>query len=206
MALPLPNAETQARVVSEAAQNFIDHYYESLNRRHGLANYYASTSPLLTAASVTPDISINGRHLGDGPGAAQEYEALLNTQGGPVAYEIASFDAQSVNANFCIGCPESLGGSSGASGTAAGESGGASAGGSSGSSSKVQKSIKDGDRVSFALQVSGTVRYGRPGEDGAEDKAFNESWVLVPHWEALSPKAARGLRRWVVVSQNFRVL
>jgi NTF2-related export protein 1/2 len=182
----------------------VDQYYEALNKRHPLAQYYASTSTYLTSASVKPDISINGRVVE----SVVAYEALLDAQGRFVTYEIASFDAHPVNANYALGCPEAL--SLAADGAAVPGRG------------KVAKSIKDGDRVSFAVQVSGTIRYGKPGEVAAVSaeaaggeaaaegvpiqKAFNESWLLVPHWEALGRNAPRGLNRWVVVSQNFRAL
>lgn len=61
-----------------------------------------------------------------------------------------------------------------------------------------------GDRVMVSVQVSGTVRYGK-GED-AELKAFNDAFVLVPHWEAQGRNPPRGLKRWLVASQNYRVL
>ncbi|KAF2966739.1 hypothetical protein GQX73_g6816 [Xylaria multiplex] len=203
----LPSLETQARVASDAAQNFVEHYYQSLNKRQPLAQYYASISPHLTSASVKPDISINGRVVE----SVSAYEELLNGQGANVHYDIASFDAHPVNPNYGLGCPENLL-------PAADENEG---GGGLGRG-KVAKSIKDGDRVSIAIQVSGTVRYGKPSDapdndtgtaeagtttaaEGAPiETGFNESWLLVPHWEALGRNAARGLRKWVVVSQNFR--
>ncbi|KAI1084110.1 hypothetical protein F5B20DRAFT_523714 [Whalleya microplaca] len=166
-----PTPDVQARVASETAQSFVDHYYEALSRRHDLSQYYANVSPLLTAASVKPDISING-HVCETPA---DYEALLNKQGNPVYYDVRSFDAQPVNANYAAGAPERTG-----------------------------ADAKKGDRLSIAVQVSGSVRYGK-GED-AETKAFHEAFLLVPHWEAWGRNAPRGLRRWVVVSQNFRAL
>ncbi|KAH9904744.1 hypothetical protein F4778DRAFT_43959 [Xylariomycetidae sp. FL2044] len=196
-----PSIDAQAKVASEAAQNFIDHYYDSLNRRHTLSSYYASSSNLLTSASVKPDISINGHVLS----SPAEYENLLNTQGGPVSYEVISWDVHPVNPDFRIGYPDSLLGG------------------------KKSGDFK-GEKLSFAIQVSGTVKYGKGNVKGGEtttttnttttaatdgkngdsvgvrEVAFNESWLLVPHWEAWSPKAARGLRKWVVVSQNFRAL
>lgn len=147
---------------------------------------------------MKPDISINGQVVE----SVSAYEALLDAQGKRVSYTIASFDAQPVSPNYALGCPEPLS----LSGPGAG---------------KAAKSIRDGDRVSFAVQVNGTILYGK-GEDvpaaaaaaagGAaeqqtqqeEETAFNEAWLLVPHWEALGRNAPRGLRRWVVVSQNFR--
>ncbi|GAW16934.1 hypothetical protein ANO14919_063810 [Xylariales sp. No.14919] len=203
----LPSLDTQARVASDAAQLFVEHYYNSLNKRQPLAQYYASISPHLTSASVKPDISINGRVVE----STAAYEALLDAQGANVHYDVASFDAHPVNPNYTLGCPENI------SAAADGNEGGGGLG-----RGKVAKSIKDGDRVSFAVQVSGTIRYGKPGDapapttgtteagnaaavDGAPvETGFNESWLLVPHWEALGRNAARGLRKWVVVSQNFR--
>ncbi|KAI0196503.1 nuclear transport factor 2 domain-containing protein [Xylaria flabelliformis] len=201
----LPSLDTQAKVVSDAAENFVEHYYESLNKRQPLAQYYASTSAHLTSASVKPDISINGRVLE----SVAAYEALLDAQGRNVRYEVASFDAQPVSPNYALGCPSALSLSDSDAATGRG---------------KLAKSVKDGDRVSFAVQVNGTIRYGKPGDtttaaatpaaggtgnptpgDGEPlETAFNEAWLLVPHWEALGRNAPRGLRRWVVVSQNFR--
>ncbi|KAI1438692.1 hypothetical protein GGR50DRAFT_637377 [Xylaria sp. CBS 124048] len=301
----LPSLDSQARVVSEAAQSFVENYYNARNKRQPLAPYYASTSAHLTSASLKPDISINGRVLE----SLTEYEEMLDKQGGPVQYDVAAFDAHVVNPNYCIGCPKAL-----ALPTDEAAPGRA----------KVAKSIKDGDRVSFVIQVNGSIRYGNPGEATADpgvkhspftpintattipfaipttnkstatpagatkpattattpfattttptattaatatatataataagstpfaipttpatitatdaaaptvtatattvpaiaaagekegksgvevqslDDTFNETWLLVPHWEALGRNAARGLRQWVVISQNFR--
>jgi NTF2-related export protein 1/2 len=61
-----------------------------------------------------------------------------------------------------------------------------------------------GDKVSLAVQVSGKAKLGK-GEEAVE-KGFMESFVLVPHWEAQSRNAGRGMRRWLIVSQNLRFL
>ncbi|KAI1405981.1 hypothetical protein F4819DRAFT_442407 [Hypoxylon fuscum] len=227
--MALPTAETQAKVASEAAQTFIDHYYETLSRpppRRTLAPFYASASPRLVAAGVgVPDISINGRVCG----SAGEYEALLEAQGARVTYDVRSFDAQPVHPSFGAGQP-------------------------SGPGETTAASPDKGDCVSVALQVSGVVRYGRghtsrddggaaattttttaaatntntttaapvvnggasffgggggekkDADSGPAEKAFNEAFLLVPHWEAWAPNAPRGLRRWVIASQNFRAL
>ncbi|KAI1135731.1 hypothetical protein F5Y05DRAFT_169925 [Hypoxylon sp. FL0543] len=210
--MALPSPETQTKVASEAAQVFIDHYYEALTRRRPLGGFYASTSARLTGAGVTPDISINGLPCAD----VAAYEALLEAQGGPVSYDVGSFDAHPVNPHFRAGEPDDLDGSGSAATAAA-------------------ATVRNGDRMSFVVQVSGTVRYGRghiatgdaakavealPGaagattgstgdakpEDGVQEKDFNEAFLLVPHWEAWARNAPRGLRKWVVVSQNFRAL
>ncbi|KAI2621559.1 nuclear transport factor 2 domain-containing protein [Xylaria nigripes] len=204
----LPSLDSQARIVSDAAQNFVEHYYSSLNKRLSLAQYYASTSPHLASAAVKPDISINGRVLK----SPEEYEKMLDEQGKPVYYEVRSFDTHPVSPNYSLGCPEAL--SLPPDELAPGWA-------------KISKSIKDGDRVSFMIQVSGLIKYGKPNEGPADasaavtaatgekkeesatesqlvEKVFDEAWILVPHWEALGRNAARGLRPWVVVSQNFR--
>ncbi|KAI5918910.1 hypothetical protein F4810DRAFT_549057 [Camillea tinctor] len=166
MASNIPNIETQAKIASEAAESFITHFYDALNKQHPLSLFYASTSPLLQAAGVKPDVSINGAAVAT-PAA---YEALLAPR---PRFAVGSWDAQPVSGDYRLGCPESL--------------------------------LAKPERVSFAVQVSGTVKYAA-GEGAGEpvETAFNEAWLLVPHWEAWGRNAARGSRRWVVVSQNFR--
>ncbi|KAK7755148.1 hypothetical protein SLS62_002963 [Diatrype stigma] len=189
----LPSLETQAKVASDAAQNFVEHYYEALNRRHNLAQYYASASSKLAAADVKPDISINGNVCA----SVADFEDLLNKQGSPVycnllsfspfppfRHEVISYDAQPVNPHFTLGAPASSA--------------------SSEPDRNERKAIEAGERLSVALQVAGTVRYGKAGDEGTVERTFTEAWLLVPHWEALARQAPRGLRRWVVASQNFR--
>ncbi|KAI8959093.1 hypothetical protein F5Y11DRAFT_334124 [Daldinia sp. FL1419] len=193
MALPTP--ETQAKVASEAAQSFIDHFYEALSKRRPLGGFYASTSSRLAAAGVKPDISINGLAVPD----VSAYESLLEAQGGPVTYDVASFDAHPANPAYRIGEPDSA------------------------PAPQAIAALRNGERMSVAVQVSGTVRYGRGRGDGARvgealavgnsaeddeplEKPFNEAFLLVPHWEAWGRNAPRGLRKWVIVSQNFRAL
>ncbi|KAH7033448.1 uncharacterized protein B0I36DRAFT_362113 [Microdochium trichocladiopsis] len=176
--MALPNLEAQLKTVSEAAQNFVDSYYEALNKRRDTSAFYATTSPKLTAAGVVPDISINGHVLG--PDAKTARDLLVDSRGPNVHYEVGSFDAHPVNVNYAVG---------------------ADAVNNTGSNLSSRN-----ERISFAVQVSGAVKYGKSGEDGFLEQAFTEAWLLVPHWEAQGPKAPRGLRRWVVVSQNFRAL
>ncbi|KAI0122993.1 hypothetical protein BJ170DRAFT_120300 [Xylariales sp. AK1849] len=168
--MPLPTMETQAKVASDAAQNFVDHFYEALNRHQPLAQYYASTSSKLTSASVVPDISVNGQPVA----SVADLDALYEQQGSPVHYEVHSYDAHPVNPHFVIGAPDP---------TAQSER---------------------GEKLSFAVQVSGSVKYGK-GEESVV-KSFNEAFLLVPHWEAQGRNAARGLRKWVIISQNMRIL
>ncbi|KAI2608671.1 uncharacterized protein GGS25DRAFT_521844 [Hypoxylon fragiforme] len=231
--MSLPSLETQAKVASDAAQVFVDHYYETRSRRRSLRGFYTSASPRLTGAGARPDISINGLPCAD----LSAYEALLEAQGAHVAYDVASFDAQPVNAHYRIGEPD------------AAEGGGGGGGGREASAAAA--AVRNGDRISFVVQVSGTVRFGRghvatadggggaaaasaaaappkppvanvfspsgttsaaaaaaatDNNDGLQERPFMEAFVLVPHWEASARNAARGLRKWVIVSQNYRAL
>ncbi|KAJ1329729.1 NTF2-related export protein 1/2 [Microdochium nivale] len=185
--MALPNLEAQVRTVSEAAQTFVDAYYEALNKRRDTSAFYASASPKLTAAGVVPDISINGHVVPPGGGGSDPAAAprlaqslLFESRGPHVHYEVGGFDAHPVNANYAVG---------------------ADAANNSGSNLSSRS-----ERISFAVQVSGAVKFGKAGDDGFVEQAFSEAWLLVPHWEAQGPKAARGLKRWLVASQNFRTL
>ncbi|KAK8855228.1 nuclear transport factor 2 domain-containing protein [Apiospora arundinis] len=164
---------------STAAQNFVDAFYETLNRGRSPAQYYVSSSTkLTTVGGLKPDISVNGRVCGEG--GVAEYEELLKAQGTPVHYEVHSFDAQPLNPNYVIGLTPA----------------------------EQQQPISTtrerdvAERLSFSVQVSGAVKLGK-GEDVTE-KDFNEAFVLVPHWESQGRNASRNARRYLVVSQNFR--
>lgn len=61
-----------------------------------------SASTKLTEAGLKPDISVNGQVCG----SLAEYEALLDAQGGPVHYDVHSFDGHPVNPHYIIGAPD----------------------------------------------------------------------------------------------------
>ncbi|KAI9046533.1 hypothetical protein LZ554_009280 [Drepanopeziza brunnea f. sp. 'monogermtubi'] len=61
---------------------------------------------------------------------------------------------------------------------------------------------KDGKKMSIAVMCSGNVKYTLEG--GIETHSFSESFVLVPNWDTHKPNAARGLKNWLIASQNFR--
>ncbi len=103
--------------------------------------------------------------------------------------DIGSFDAHPVNPHYTVGAPPAASSST-----------------SEALNRAERKAIEAGDRISVAVQVNGTVRYGKAGGEGFVEHAFNEAWLLVPHWEAWARNPPRNLRRWVVVSQNFRTL
>lgn len=61
-----------------------------------------------------------------------------------------------------------------------------------------------GGRESLLLQVTGQITYGN--DKDAPKKAFNETFVLVPNWDALRKGAGRNMRKRLILSQNFRAL
>lgn len=63
---------------------------------------------------------------------------------------------------------------------------------------------KDGKKLSILLMVSGGVKY-RDSAEG-EVRGFSESIILVPNWNAQGPKASKGLKKWLIQSQTFRLV
>lgn len=108
----------------------------------------------------------------------EEYSKLLDAQGQDVVYEIESLDAHVMNPSFQLGAPETVH-----------------------ENAKVER---NGGRMSIAVTTMGKVRFGK-GRD-APEKMFNETFVLVPNWDAMARNPARGLKRWLIMSQNFRAL
>lgn len=93
-------------------------------------------------------------------------------------YEVESFDAQVINPSFQYGAPENL--------------------------QDNNKAEKSGGRMSIVVTTMGKVQFGK-GRD-APAKMFNETFVLVPNWEAMVRNPPRNAKRWLIMSQNFRAL
>jgi NTF2-related export protein 1/2 len=62
----------------------------------------------------------------------------------------------------------------------------------------------NGGRMSIVVTTMGRVQYGKGKE--APQKMFNETFVLVPNWEALQRNPPKGIKKWLIMSQNFRAL
>ncbi|KUJ15547.1 uncharacterized protein LY89DRAFT_588247, partial [Mollisia scopiformis] len=60
----------------------------------------------------------------------------------------------------------------------------------------------DGKKISVVVMVSGIIRYGEAGDV----RGFTDNVVLVPNWDSHSPKAPKGLKRWLVQAQTFRLV
>ena len=63
---------------------------------------------------------------------------------------------------------------------------------------------KNGSKMSIVVTTMGRVQFGR-GKD-ATQKMFNETFVLVPNWDGMVKNPPRGMKKWLVMSQNFRAL
>ena len=111
--------------------------------------------------------------------APVDYFNLLESQGKDVFYEIESLDTHVLNPSFQLCAPDNL-------------------------PETNQKSDKQGGRISILVTTLGKVKYGK-GRD-APAKMFNETFVLVPNWEAQQKNPPRGIRRFLIMSQNFRAL
>lgn len=107
-----------------------------------------------------------------------DYSALLDVQGPGVRYEIESLDTHVINPSTIYGAPQHL--------------------------LENNRPEKSGACMSIAVTVMGRVQFGK-GRD-APLKMFNESFVLVPNWDSMGRNAPRGVKRWLVMSQNFRAL
>lgn len=107
-----------------------------------------------------------------------DYSALLDAQGPGVRYEIESLDAHVINPSSAYGAPDKI--------------------------HEEAKVERNGGRMSIAVTTMGRVQFGK-GRD-APQKMFNETFVLVPNWDSMARNPPRGIRRWLIMSQNFRAL
>ncbi|POR38104.1 Uncharacterized protein TPAR_01698 [Tolypocladium paradoxum] len=169
--MPLPDADTEVRTSSEAAETLVNHYYQAINNHSSLEPFYINSSPRY---SIAADISINGQVVA----TPAQYSALLKGQGSAVHYEIESLDAHVINPSSAYGAPENVH-----------------------DNPKVEKS---GGRMSIVVTTMGKVQFGKGRE--APQKMFNETFVLVPNWDAMARNPPRGAKRWLIMSQNFRAL
>lgn len=105
-----------------------------------------------------------------------ELQAIFENQVSKCLYEAQSFDCHVLNTNYNVGIDDSSLGPN-----------------------------KDGKKMSIMVMVSGSVKYYKDGTEG-ETRGFTENFMLVPNMEAQGPKAPRGLKKWLIQSQNFRLV
>lgn len=103
-------------------------------------------------------------------------QSVLDKQPKRAVYDVQSYDCNALNTNYNVGAPDNMLGLD-----------------------------KDGKKMSLMVMVSGSVNYGK--HDGEEEhRGFTENFILIPNWEAHNPKAAKGLKKWLISSQNFRLV
>ncbi|KAL6849146.1 hypothetical protein ACO1O0_008676 [Amphichorda felina] len=107
-----------------------------------------------------------------------DYYNLLEAQGAGVHYEAESIDTHVVNPSFQYNAPDNI--------------------------PNPDKVERTGGRMSIVVTVMGKVQYGKGRE--APRKMFNETFVLVPNWEAMQRNPPGGIKQWLIMSQNFRAL
>ena len=105
-----------------------------------------------------------------------EMQGIFENQAGKCLYEAQSFDCQVLNTNYNVGVDDANLGPN-----------------------------KDGKKMSILVMVSGSVKYIKDAAEG-ETRGFTESFVLVPNSEGHGPKAPRGAKKWLIQSQNFRLV
>lgn len=148
------------------------------------SHYYVAINKLADLqpfyVNSTPRYGINADIAINGLAVATpaDYSKLLQSQGRNVHYEVESLDAHVINPSFAFGAPPNLH-----------------------EGDKVERS---GGKMSITVTVMGRVQFGKGRE--AQQKMFNEMFVLVPNWDALARNPPRGLKRWLIMSQNFRAL
>ena len=111
-----------------------------------------------------------------------------------VRYDVDGFDVHVLNPQFRLGCPDAVLQRM-TPGTPAYDT-----------TTPAQLKQLQQKMVSLLVQVTGHVQYGAGKE--APRGAFQEVFVLVPNWDAVAggPRTPRGLRSYLILSQNFRSL
>jgi NTF2-related export protein 1/2 len=105
-----------------------------------------------------------------------QLQTMYETEVDRTKYEVGSFDCQVLNPNYIVGLEESKFGTA-----------------------------KDGSRMLILVMVSGSVEYFKETLEG-EKRGFTDNIILVPNWDAQKPNAPKGIRKWLVQSQVFRLV
>lgn len=107
---------------------------------------------------------------------ATQLQSIYQTQIGRSHHDVGSYDFQVLNTNYNVGLDESKFGPA-----------------------------PDGSKISLIVMVSGSVEYFKDDKEG-EKRGFVDNVVLVPNWEAQNPKAPKGVKKFLIQSQVFRLV
>jgi len=148
-------------------------------KRGNLTSFYIKPT---ANSPAKPDISLNGNIFTD----PADVQTIFDKQVDRVHYEVQDWDCEVLNTNYNVGAEDSRLGPD-----------------------------KDGKKISILLMVSGSVKYwnnigstGGVGDGGepVDPRGFTETIVLVPNLAAYGPKALKGEKKWLIQSQNFRLV
>lgn len=106
-----------------------------------------------------------------------DLQTVFEKQVQKARYEVQSYDCQVLNSDYNIGAEENM-----------------------------LRPDKDGKKMSILVLVSGSVRYGKEGAPDGETRGFTENIVLVPNWDSHGPRSSKGAKKWLILSQNFRLV
>ena len=160
----------------EAAQHFVDSFYPTLGNPKTRATIPSFYIKPTLVSPQRPDINLNGNVMTE----PSEVQKIFEAQIPKAHYEVQSFDCHLVNPNYNVGLDDAA-----------------------------LAPSKDGKKMSIVVMVSGSVKYYKSSDEEearVEARGFTETFVLVPNQEAQNPKAAKGLKRWLIQSQNFRLV
>ncbi|KAK4162787.1 hypothetical protein QBC43DRAFT_320989, partial [Cladorrhinum sp. PSN259] len=181
---------TNSRCAAEAGQNFVEWFYDQLNKSKPISSAYTTNSETYKQASHPPsDICVNGLVLSTPEDLEKTIDKSRSWTNCPadktVRYVVESFDASVVNGDYRFAAPPNL----------------------------IETHGKnDGVRLMISLTVSGTVFYGvdKHSRDNANymvKKHFNDVFILVPNWDVIgrnSKNKAIAGRRYIVASHTHR--
>lgn len=85
--------------LGEAAQNFVDTFYPTLNNQKARGNITSFYLKPTLASPQRPDITLNGNVVSD----PSEVQKIFETQIPKAQYEVQSFDCQVINPNYNVG-------------------------------------------------------------------------------------------------------
>jgi NTF2-related export protein 1/2 len=83
----------------EAAQNFVDTFYPTLNNQNSRGNITSFYLKPTLASPQRPDITLNGNVVSD----PSEVQKIFETQIPKAQYEVQSFDCHVINPNYNVG-------------------------------------------------------------------------------------------------------
>ncbi|KAK5661548.1 hypothetical protein OQA88_11454 [Cercophora sp. LCS_1] len=167
------------RASTEAAKNFVDHYYQCLNEVRPTSGLYVTNNRTYQEAGHPPaDICINGQVYS----SPEDVDVVRrsNPTGRTTRYKVESIDAHILNPDYRFAAPPSL---------------------LAPNPSKPDQGAST--KIMLMVTVSGTVTITEHVNTNAYK--FNDVFRLVPNWDVIAKYGTKGAKRFLVASQTLRV-